>query len=219
MTQFEQTEAPFIYQIQQADPRSPYKLVAWAKLLAGADVPAASPREVGSPQLAADSEGLAMTPEEALAAYATAKSDPSAEQAAAFDTAPKDGVDPDPTRARWTALVTALGEGAASLGGAFQQASSLVDGSVFAVATADSGALVFGQILSTADITLTPVDGATVNLGPKGYLGLGAETLAVTQSAHIEYLQTVVLAVPAEGADRMISVVAVADTPTSVKVV
>jgi hypothetical protein len=220
VTEYEDAEAPFIYQIRQDGPRDSYKLVAWAKMLPGADMPAASPGEVGSAEVGAEEDGLAMTPRAALQAYAIAKGDMGSEDAALFDTTAKDGADPDPTRAYWTALVTALTTGAttAPLTGTVKQTSELVGDSVFAVATADAGALVFGQIKSTIAVALTPVAGGSVDLGSKGYTGLGAATLAVTKSATIEHLQTVVLAVPPAGADGPVRVIAVADTPTAVEV-
>jgi hypothetical protein len=216
-----EAEAPFIYQIQQADARSPYKLVAWARMLGGADVPPAAAPGVGSPQVGVNSDdGLRLSPAAALEAYAAAKQNPTAEQATLFDTAhAPDQPDRDPARGYWNALVQSLTAGVSALDDhKLTQNVTAVEGSVFAVATADGGALVFGQVKSTIDLSFRPQEGASVLLSPKGYTGLGATTLTVQQSAYLEYLQTVVLAVPPAGGEGPVRVIAVADVPVLVSV-
>jgi hypothetical protein len=219
VTDSEETEAPFIYQLEQADARSPYKMVLWARMLAGAIIPPTAAAGVGSDVVDPGSEELALTPMAAVQAYAAAKDDPSGAEAQLFDTAPKDGIDPDSARARWTALVEAYRGGVTKLDGGTANASSvLTEGSVSALATADAGALVFGQIKSTIDLAFTPVEALYLDIRSPGYEGLGAETLQMTKTAHIEHTQTVVLAVPPAGADGPIRVIAVADLPTAVQV-
>jgi hypothetical protein len=214
-----ETEAPFIYQIEQADARSPYKVVLWARLLAGATIPATSVTGVGSDVVDPGSEDLLATPIAAVQAYAAAKDNSGGEEAKLFDTAPVDGVDPDPVRARWGALIESFRGGVtAHPGGALTSSSILVEGSVSALATSDFGALVFGQVKSVVEMSFTPDEGRLVNIQRQGYKGLGAATLEMSQSARVEHLQTVVLAVPPEGADGPIRVIAVADLPTVVEV-
>ncbi|MDR1392987.1 MAG: hypothetical protein LBJ62_03335 [Bifidobacteriaceae bacterium] len=211
--------APYVYQLEQADPRSPYRLVFWARMLGGAVMPATAPPEVGSAPLPPNAEDLVMTPLKALEAYAVAKGDPTSDEAALFDTAPRDGNDSDPTRVRWLALANGLAQNAATLSGTSDQRSEAVEGSVFAVATADFGALVFGQIRSTVTASFPPQDGASINLtSPKGYTGLGASSLAASKAVSLEHLQTVVLAIPPAGSTSPIRVIAVAEIPTSVTV-
>ncbi|MDR1634920.1 MAG: hypothetical protein LBS27_08415 [Bifidobacteriaceae bacterium] len=221
VTDSEPTEAPYIYQIGQADARSPYKMVLWAKMLAGATVPPAAAAGVGSDVVEPGSDDRTeFSPIAAVQAYVAAKDDPSGEAAALLDTTVQDGRDPDPARERWSAWVKGWRDNAATLAGSsVSAASALVEGSVSALATADSGALVFAQVKSVLDFSFTPVEGAYVNLvGSQGYLGLGASTLQAHKSAHIEHLQSVVLAVPPKGADQPIKVIAVADLPTAVQV-
>jgi hypothetical protein len=217
--EYEEAKAPFVYRIEQADPRGSYQLVSWAQMLAGVEVPRTALPEVGSAVVAPTAEGLVMTPLAAAQAYAVAKGDVSSDQAKLLDTAPTaDGVDLDPVRARWLAVVKALSDGVAEFSGSAKQASEVVEGSVFAVATIDSGALVFAQVTSTLEASFTTPEGGTVNLVPGGYEGLGEGGLSATKSARIEHLQTVVLAVPPEGSDELIQVIAVSDTPTAVTV-
>ncbi|MDR2378849.1 MAG: hypothetical protein LBD70_05445 [Bifidobacteriaceae bacterium] len=215
------TEAPFIYQLEQADARSPYKLVLWARLLAGATVPPATAAAVGS-EVVADDESvkLAMAPAAALEAYARAKDDPVGADAQLFDTALRDGRDPDPAREAWTALVKGWTDTAALVPASAVAASSkVVDHSVYALATTDSGALVFGQVESSVEFEFAAAEGLYVDIAAdKGYGGLGPSTLRVSRLARIDQLQTVVLAVPPAGADQPIRVIAVADLPTAVLV-
>jgi hypothetical protein len=117
--------------------------------------------------------------------------------------------------------VTALSGGLSPFDETVSASTEVVADSVFAVATADSGALVFGQVKSSFSATFAPPEGqvgGTVEVGQKYYLGLGATTLTATKSISIQFLQTVVLAVPPKGADFPIRVVAVADIPTAAAV-
>ncbi|MDR2454139.1 MAG: hypothetical protein LBD51_06270 [Bifidobacteriaceae bacterium] len=221
VTEPEAPEAPYLYQLEQADARSPYKLVAWAKMLSGADLPATAPAEVGSAWVAPTAAGLALAPQAAVEAYAQAKDAAEGEAAALFDTAPQDGRDPDPARARWLTTVEALQGGIAAFDGTSTAVSEMVEGSVFALATADSGALVFGQVRSVFEAAFTTPGGergGSVDLGQQYYLGLGAATLNATKSVMVDFLQTVVLAVPPEGSKDPIRVIAVADTPIAAAV-
>jgi hypothetical protein len=219
VTDSAETEAPFIYQLEQADARSPYKLVLWARMLAGATLPPTAAAGVGSAVVDPGSPDLQVTPIAAVQAYAAAKDDPTGDQADLFDTVLQDGVDPDSARARWTALAQAYRGGITQFAdGQVQTSSALIEGSVSALATADGGALVFGQVKSVMDLVATPPAGEYIDMGSQSYTGLGAQTLQMTKSARIEHLQTVVLAVPSKDAPGSIRVIAVADLPTAVQV-
>ncbi|MDR2567242.1 MAG: hypothetical protein LBC97_14510 [Bifidobacteriaceae bacterium] len=220
VTDAEPTEAPFIYQLEQRDARSPYKLSLWARMLPGATVPSAAPAGVGSDVVEPNSERTLVSPVAALAAYAAAKDDPAGEAAALLDTAPKDGVDPDPARERWSVLVKSWRDNSRGLADISVNAlSTPVEGSVSALSTADSGALVFGQVKSVVDVSVTPAEGIYTDIGgAQGYLGLGASSLRMSKSAHVEYLESVVLAVPPAGSDQPIRVVAVYDLATAAQV-
>jgi hypothetical protein len=215
--EYEQARAQYLYRIEQADPRSPYKLVAWAQMLPKVVVPPTAKAEVGSAVVGPGDEGLKLTPLAAVEAYAKAKGDAASAEAKLFDTFPES---PDPVqdsaRARWLALVKAVSDGAAEFSGSATQTSEVVEGSVFAVATADSGALVFGQLTSTVEATFAPPEGGSVNLMPGGYEGLAAAGLTATKSVRIEHSQTVVLAVPPADSGDLIRVIAVSDQPTAV---
>jgi hypothetical protein len=211
-------DAQFIYLLEQTDARAPYQMVLWARMLK--TPPKTSPAVVGSLVVSPEDPDLAMTPVEAVEAYALAKDDPSGAAAELFDTKPSDGIDPDPARQRWSALVAGFDspELKGLEGTDLSHSTELIGGSVSAVATADSGALVFGQVKSTLDFSFAGSEGQLMNLGAKGYLGLGAASLQPTKSVHIEHLESVVLAVPPKAGDGIVKVIAVADLPTAVTV-
>ncbi|MCL2802396.1 MAG: hypothetical protein FWD29_00355 [Micrococcales bacterium] len=206
-------QARFLYQLTQGEARANYKMVAWARMLPGSELPAAAQATVGSPVVKSDeATGLKMSPAAALASYAKAKDDPAGEEAANFNTALEDdkAKDTDPVRALWTATRKAYADAAGQMSGAVKVLSQPVDGSIMALRTADSGALVFGQVTSVLDVTVAPAPGQKAT-NDKGLVPLGAPA-EFTQSMHIEYLQTVVLAIGPEGTDGPVRVIAVAQT-------
>jgi len=215
-----EAQARFLCQITQLDPRDDYKLVAFARMLPDAQVPATADPEVGSPVVGEAAEGLAMSPYEALTAYAQAKEDPNGDVAALFDTAlaGEDDQDRDPVRQAWTATKAAFAETLPQVEGTLV-ADSQPDESyaIMALATVDKGAVVFGQVKSTIDITITLPEGAKWSIG-KLYAGLGASA-DVTKSVHLEYLQTVVLGIGPRGANSgPVQVLAVSHAPVDVQV-
>jgi len=215
-----EAQARFLYQLTQADPRSDYKLVAFARMLAGAVVPRTYPPENGSAVVAPAAEGLAISPYEALAAYARAKEEPRGEDAELFDTKmiEKDEPDRDPVRQAWTATKAAIGQELDKLDGKLV-AESVPDESfaIMALATSDMGAVVFGQVRSTIDIKITLPEGGTFSIGGM-YKGLGGAS-KVTESVHLEYLQTVVLGIGPKVANAgPIQVLAVSTAPVVAEV-
>ncbi len=61
---------PLLLALQQESPRDQYSLQGWARLLPGVTTPQTDAAASGSEQLAPDSEGLILTPEETVKAYA-----------------------------------------------------------------------------------------------------------------------------------------------------
>jgi hypothetical protein len=183
-------------------------------------MPPTAPAAVGSDVVdPSDSKSVKLSPDGAVQAYAAAKDDPAGESARLFDTVVIDGQpDQDPARALWTALIKTMGEPVATLDGGGYEASSVAVGSATALATADSGALVFGQVKSVLSAWFAPAPGLSVSIGQQSYTALGANTLAMTKSVRVEHLQTVLLAVPPAGSEDPIKVIAVADLPTAVEV-
>lgn len=206
-------DTSFIYRIEQAAPRSPYQLVSWARLLAGATTPAAAAPELGAMVVEPDASGLVMSPQAAVEAYAAAKGGGAEDAAAQFDPPISDTGAPDPAGKVWREVIRLLTETAKDFEPELEQKSEVIDGSVFALSTVDAGALVFGQIKSVLDVRYTIPEGGSVNLFPEGYAWLEGDQLKATKSVHIEHLQTVVLAVPPAGAEGPIQIIAVAETP------
>jgi len=215
-----EAQARFLCQITQQDPRDDYKLVAFARMLRDAQVPATADPEVGSPVVGEAAEGLTMSPYEALQAYAQAKEDPQGDAASLFDTAITDENEPDrdPVRQAWTATKAAISQELPNVEGTLVATSEPDEAyAIMALATVDKGAVVFGQIRSTMDITITLPAGATFSIGEM-YKGLGVST-AVTKSVHLEYLQTVVLGIGPRGANSgPVQVLAVSHAPVAAAV-
>jgi hypothetical protein len=202
-------QARYLYQMTQTDPRSQYKMMSWARMVAGSQLPKTASPELGSPVLGMDDATLAVTPAAALAAYAKAKEAPDSEEAKLF------GGDVDPVRESWVATASSFSSVAAAQQGSVAHTSEVSPGTGLAIQTADGGALVWGEITSTMGFTFPPKDGAFIKI-PAYYQGLGAATVQPTTSASIQYIQTVVLAVPPAGSTDPIMVVAVAHAPITV---
>lgn len=62
-------KAQRILVMRQSDPRSPYRMWAWARLLPGTDMPLTADPALGSPVVAPDDDSLLMTPQQALDRY------------------------------------------------------------------------------------------------------------------------------------------------------
>jgi hypothetical protein len=203
--------AQYLYLITQADARSPYAMTSWVRLVAGATMPETAPPETGSAVLdPADPGTAAFAPADALAAYATAKDNPQTAEAELF------AAGSDPARDAWAALVERWGAALAPIAGTVVPSSSTDGGSVYALATADGGAIAFGTVRSTLTLEIPgDVEGQSFTLAP--YLGaLGAASTTVTKAAAIEFAQPVVLALPPAGSDAPIAVLGVAQVPVRV---
>jgi len=61
---------PLLLTLEQEDPRSPYQLHHWVRLLPGTEMPPTAVPATGSEQVAADASGFLVSPEEAISEYA-----------------------------------------------------------------------------------------------------------------------------------------------------
>jgi hypothetical protein len=204
------TGAQFMYVLTQADPRSDYQMTSWVRLVAPVTLPTTAPPETGSPALALDAPDLSATPAAALESYAAAKADPDGEAAGEF------GGEPDPARQAWTSLVLTWTQALAQLDPTVSQTATVAAGSGLAVQTADGGAIVFGEIDSSLSLAFTRANSAQSFTLPPRWAALGAATAQVTQSAQIDFLQTVALAIPPASSGEPITVLGVAEAPVSV---
>ncbi|UYG15984.1 hypothetical protein BRM3_10100 [Brachybacterium huguangmaarense] len=149
---------PFFIPFQQADARSDYATWGWARQLGGVDMPSVEDSSVGATAVAADADGLLVTPADALALYAAVLSngdgsDPDDKLASdPFAESVHQGIQDE--RAKLNANVPAN-----SLA-TIHESYSVHEGEFAALRSDDGGAIVIGTLRSSR--TITVVNGATL---------------------------------------------------------
>lgn len=191
-------QAPRILVLQQAAPREQYKLWGWARMAPGVSMPATAEPSTGSAVLAPDAQGLVVTPTDAFVQYADVlASGAGSAYAATFA--------PDPFR---TAIETAR---AAMVAGVESAASATETytpdpASVVALATADGGAIVVGQMTTVSTVTLT-VAGGTIPIQDPFYAALTGTQSAASAFART-YTDVLVMYVPPADSGAPVQVLA-----------
>jgi hypothetical protein len=146
---------PLLLAFAEPDARTPYKLWGWAELFPGIETPPLIHPDTGSAQLGPDSEGLVATPAQAVERYVDTLNKADSEYAGQFagdpykDSSKKAVTDLD-------ARIEAAGDATISY--------AVGDDAPQALATADGGAIVLGELSSTQTIRKT-VPGATLTVG------------------------------------------------------
>lgn len=146
--------------LRQQTPRENYQLAYSTLLAPDATLPAFPPADVGSPRLARDSKLVSLSPEETVSLYGDVlRRGPDSRAWLEFDTLTDDLyalVGPDGRQLRRE-----------SLGSGLELSAEIVptDYPIVALATADSGALVFGTLQETEQVRPLE-DGATINATP-----------------------------------------------------
>lgn len=146
---------PLLLAFAQPDARTPYKLWGWVELFPGIETPPLIHPDTGSKQLAPDSEGLVATPAQAVERYVDTLNKQDSEYADQFVGDPYK----DSSRKAITDLdsrIEAAGDASISY--------AVGDDAPQALATADGGAIVLGELSSTQTIRKT-VPGATLTVG------------------------------------------------------
>jgi hypothetical protein len=165
--------APLLIVVRQDNARSPYKLRAWVRLFAGIETPAMGSVEVGSLPLEKDAEGLRATPADTLTWYGDLLTTGSeSEHADAFEEDPY-----------VTALQAEVETGRTSLEGIAEiTVNSLAErDGVIALQTADGGALVVGQLITSTGYKKT-LSGSTLELSGEAGDWLGDGTVPALAS-------------------------------------
>lgn len=151
----ENANVPLLLALAQDSPREPYTLRGWVRLMPGVTTPQVNAPASGSPQLAADDDGLLLTPEDTVAAYADLLNEgDDSEEAEKFDK--------DQYRTLLGEEIKALSDSLDVAGKVTQKTSPA--GPVFALQTFDGGAIVFGGLTSRQTYEKT-VDRATMKVG------------------------------------------------------
>lgn len=183
---------PLLTVLRQEDARSQYKLWGWAELFPGVEMPPTATPDTGSPEVPADAEGLVLSPEQTVAAFAERLGNPDAENADLFTEDPftesyRNRV------AEWNTLIEAAGEASAS--------AAPGPHGVAALATVDGGAVVVGTVAWDLTIRKT-VAGSTLRMGADIGALMGDDT-EVRGTVTGRYLATVAFYVPPAGEEQI----------------
>lgn len=154
----EEGGVPYFMALQQADAKSPYSAWGWAQQSVGVEMPLVANAVVGSEQVTAATEGLVMTPAEALALYAKVLTDGDAAD-------PDDLLAPNPfqtgTHERIQTERDELNAGVEwDEAATIKETYSVKDDEFAGLRTDDGGAVVMATLLSSRKVSIK--DGATM---------------------------------------------------------
>jgi len=191
-------QAPRILVLQQAAPREQYKLWGWARMAPGVSMPPTAEPATGSAVLAPDAQGLVVTPADAFVQYADVLANGTASPYAATFAA-------DPFRAAIEAARAAMVAGVESAASATETYTPDA-APVVALATADGGAIVVGQLTTVSTVTLT-VAGGTIPIQDPFYAALTGAQSAGSSFART-YTDVLVMYVPPADSGAPVQVLA-----------
>lgn len=177
----------------QNSPREPYRLVAWSRLLPGVTTPTFATADIGSAPVAVDQAGLLVTPTDAMTQLADAFINPNSQYAGSFAG--------DRFREFLATELTGLQTGIQVAGEV--SSSSAAGPVVFAIGTADGGALVMGTIDTTVTLRKT-IAGAELTLA--GEMAALGGTDPVAAAAQAVYKQMVTVYIPPAGSTAQMQV-------------
>ena len=149
---------PYFMALQQADAKSSYSSWGWAQQAVGIEMPVVANEQIGAEQVTAETEGLVMTPAEALALYATVLTEGDAGD-------PDDLIAPNPfqtgTHERIQTERSELNAGVEwDEAATVREAYTVKDTELAGLRTDDGGAIVMGTLMSTRKVSIK--DGATM---------------------------------------------------------
>lgn len=150
---------PYFMALQQADAKSDYTAWGWAQQAVGIKMPMVANELVGSEQVLADSDGLLMTPAEALALYAAVLTGgDSADKEDKLAANPFQTGTHERIKTERTELNKGVGWDEAAT---IRETYTVKDDELVGLRTDDGGALVMGTLLSTRKVSIK--DGATMS--------------------------------------------------------
>ena len=184
---------PQLLALQQAGARDPYKLWGWVDLYPGVTVPSVSSPSIGAATLAPDAGGLVASPQDVVARYVATLEDTGGADAAAFT--PLEGDSFKQTHRRGE---DQLGP-QIQAGGTVTTAASVGSAPPVAIATADGGAIVMGEVRTVMQVRRTvPQSQLDISGEFRSYLGGNG---SVVGSVSFENVALLAFHVPAEGAE------------------
>lgn len=186
---------PLLLALTQEGPRDLYSLAGWVRLLPGVTTPQMHAPASGSAQLGPQAEGLVLSPEAAVEAYAELLSGEETEEGEAF-------AEEDPYREILDAEFEALSD-SLEVAGRVRQVTTPV-GSALALETFDGGAIVFGG-LKTVHTYEKTVSGAKMMVGDQ-VSALNDGQAEVDSELTAEYRHMVAFYIPPEGSEEPVNV-------------
>jgi hypothetical protein len=145
-------QSPRLLVLEQKDPRDPYMLWGWTRLLASVEMPAMADPAIGSTPLAPDAKSLLVAPQDVIAEYVDVLTHGDASPSAtAFA--------PDEYRAGLASSLALLQQGLKQVG-TVADAYTVAPNQLIAMSTADGGALVVAGISTVTTATVTVAGGA-----------------------------------------------------------
>lgn len=186
---------PLLLALEQKNPRADYRLLSWVRLLPEVTTPETALAAEGSPQVAADADGLLLSPQETLDGYADllARGDRSD-----FS----DDFSEDIFRTFITDDRDALKD-SVSDAGQFSETFRADDFLPRAMETADGGAIVVGALQSRQMYERT-IEDSEMTVGGDIALLDGSDSIEVDTSVTASFYFMVAFYVPPEGADGTI---------------
>ncbi|GEL95577.1 hypothetical protein [Cellulomonas composti] len=193
----EDLQAPRILVLRQDEPRAPYRMWGWARLLPGTQMPPTAPADEGSEVLEPDDDSLSVAPQDVLPQFADllAKGDGSMYKETFAESAYQTEIEDLRTQA------------SAGIGTAGSAASTYTpSGDESALRTVDGGAIVVGDLTVVSTITISAA-GATIPITDPFYAAISGATSA-THSFVRTYTSIVTFYVPPAGSDAPLQVLA-----------
>lgn len=200
-------QSPRVLTLVQDDPRSPYRLWGWARLLPDTKMPPTAAPTAGSTPLQPNAPGLVLTPKEVVEQYADvlAKGDVST-FASSFSPDVFHKQIETTLAATKTGLTQGLGT-AATVTETYQPRP----GELYSFSTLDGGALVIAGMTTTTSLTLS---GGKIEFQNDVAALLGTTT--VSSSATFVWSDVLVFLVPAKGSSALIQVLAAEHIRTAI---
>lgn len=191
--------SPLLIGLRQDDPRDPYRMFSWVRLLPGVTTPQTDVAEVGSAPVDPDDEEFLVSPAQALENYAELLTEGSDSD---FD----DQFTEDPFRELVEQEADSLAENVEAAG-EFSHNTQVREEDTVAMATADGGVVVLGAMRTRHTFTKTEADGE-IEVGGQ-LAALSDSDGEVNESLRGTYHVMVALYVPADQDEAQITVLGV----------
>lgn len=200
----EEENVPLLLTLQQEDPRSPYKLHHWVRLLPGTEMPPTAVEAAGSEQVPGDTEDYLADPGQALEQYADILTHGSGSDYADSFTLEDDE------------FAEAVANEAENLNtideaGTFKHETTVADSDPLTLATEDGGYIVVGELQAQQTFTKT-ISGSEITISAPHVVAMdpGDGTLEYLEDSIIATYHTMVaMYVPEDSDDGQITVLGV----------